>query len=342
MTLILGCSKEGTAPKPGSLDPGAQTGWGPFGPPGYPMHQDQPSWSAAGEIAYRDNGVTSIDSLTGAFQVDPDLAGIWILDPQNGQRRKVLPDGYSPVWSPDGQQIAFVRAGQIYVADRDGSNVRQVTSNGENSSPSWHPDGTRILYDSYSSGSYDIWAIGVDGTNPARICSPVQGDRRLGAWNPDGIGILAAWYSGEFGDFADLYSVDSNCRSEHLTEGEFSMVGQPRYSPDGGQVAVTLRLKDKVTPQVWVMSPDGMGARPVTPLGGWNPAWSPDGKSVVFARPALELSHAHGVLWTVNLKDGSTRQITNWWPQATVRQLAGTPKFERLDGPFDMVRRWQR
>lgn len=47
----------------------------------------------------------------------------------------------SPTFSPDGRKIAFVsrRSGrkQIYVMDVDGSNVRQLTSDGNNDMPDW-------------------------------------------------------------------------------------------------------------------------------------------------------------------------------------------------------------
>ena len=47
----------------------------------------------------------------------------------------------SPAWSPNGRHLAFVssRAGrnQVFTVDRDGRNVRQVTKDGNNSTPNW-------------------------------------------------------------------------------------------------------------------------------------------------------------------------------------------------------------
>jgi TolB protein len=47
----------------------------------------------------------------------------------------------SPAWSPNGRHLAFVssRAGrnQIFTVDRDGRNVRQITKDGNNSTPNW-------------------------------------------------------------------------------------------------------------------------------------------------------------------------------------------------------------
>ncbi len=50
---------------------------------------------------------------------------------------------YSPSWSPDGEQIAFVRSdgitGDIYVVNADGSGLVQLTYGGVDSQPDWGP-----------------------------------------------------------------------------------------------------------------------------------------------------------------------------------------------------------
>ena len=56
-----------------------------------------------------------------------------------------------PVWSPNGQQIAFeVHWGMdinLFVMDADGSNQRVLTPHPEmDRSPHWHPDGKRIAF----------------------------------------------------------------------------------------------------------------------------------------------------------------------------------------------------
>ena len=58
----------------------------------------------------------------------------------------------TPRWSPDGKRIAFLAnrdgAVQVYVADADGGNVRQVTSLHRGVQPpfEWSPDGSKVAY----------------------------------------------------------------------------------------------------------------------------------------------------------------------------------------------------
>ena len=55
-----------------------------------------------------------------------------------------------PAWSPDGTKLAFASdrdgAPQIYVANRDGSNVVKVTSKARSGTPAWGPDGRKLVY----------------------------------------------------------------------------------------------------------------------------------------------------------------------------------------------------
>jgi Tol biopolymer transport system component len=110
---------------------------------------------------------------------------------------RVGPDG-GPFFSFDGTRIAFrgrpLQAGaelddyrallkeglwrptelELFVMDRDGSNLRQVTRlGGANFAPSWHPDGKRLIFSSNSHNpkgrNFDLFLINVDGTGLQRI-----------------------------------------------------------------------------------------------------------------------------------------------------------------------------
>ena len=74
----------------------------------------------------------------------------------------------TPVWSPDGERIAFVSGGNlnsdIYVMNADGSGITRLTHNNDASirRPAWSPDGERIAF-SRRDGNGDIYVMNVDG-----------------------------------------------------------------------------------------------------------------------------------------------------------------------------------
>ncbi len=77
----------------------------------------------------------------------------------------------------------FVRPGtlEIFVMDADGSNKRQVTSNGAaNFGPFFHPDGERIIFSSNlhepDGRNFDLYLINVDGTGLERVTTHPEFD----------------------------------------------------------------------------------------------------------------------------------------------------------------------
>jgi Tol biopolymer transport system component len=59
---------------------------------------------------------------------------------------------WSPVWSPDGEQIAFLSFSddgneEIYIMNADGSNIERLTNNQSTEGyPVWSPDGKSIAF----------------------------------------------------------------------------------------------------------------------------------------------------------------------------------------------------
>jgi Tol biopolymer transport system component len=116
--------------------------------------------------AFDDQAVLSPDDRSLAFvSTRGGHANIWLLDLASRKLRDLTAGSsgdFRPAWSPDGQWIAFssdrngvrqhlnfavIDTTQIYVMRRDGSEVRRLsTEAGTAGSPSWSPDGSRVVY----------------------------------------------------------------------------------------------------------------------------------------------------------------------------------------------------
>jgi TolB protein len=95
-------------------------------------YADRPTWSPApyNEIAFSARSGPGFD--------------IRVLNIATGETRQITfgeGTNESPAWSPNGRHLAFssTRAGrlQIFTVDRDGRNLRQITREGNNQTPSW-------------------------------------------------------------------------------------------------------------------------------------------------------------------------------------------------------------
>jgi TolB protein len=97
----------------------------------------------------------------------------------------------SPAVSSDGKRVAMIlsKGGNpdLYVADADGGNVRQLTrTREEESSPCWSPDNRTICYVSRQNSIAGLYTISADGGAPKRLPTPGAPTPTEPDWSPDG------------------------------------------------------------------------------------------------------------------------------------------------------------
>lgn len=80
-------------------------------------------------------------------------------------------------------RIAFVRGGDIFTIQPNGTDLRRLTSNGQSSHPRWSPSGNLIAF--VRSGN--LWLMNADGSHPDQIGrgAPAFTDARP-TWSPNG------------------------------------------------------------------------------------------------------------------------------------------------------------
>ena len=115
---------------------------------------------------------------------DPDFSGVMAASPVTGESRPVVQGGSAPSWSPDGTRLAYSWEGDIYTADRAGSDTRRLTDVElqRDSSPDWSPDGGRMAF---TRTRVPIYCPGIGYPVEANVIGTNGDDRLEGTSGPD-------------------------------------------------------------------------------------------------------------------------------------------------------------
>jgi len=278
----------------------------------------RPAWQPVERALPGDDGgtstlvVTGFDSRFGLYTLRSDGTGRTPLAPgeqdANGIQGKLSPDGRFVVYS------RFERQG-IFVLDRSTGVSTRVTD-GLDGSPSWSPDGTKIVFHRWFGGSkFDIYAVGADGSNPTRLTDD-PADKRTPAWSPDGTRIAFTRCCPY-----DVWVMKADGTSAvNLTGGDGGL--DPAWSPDGARIAFG---DGPSNAGVVVMNADGSNPVLLDPEGRF-PAWSRDGRRIAFEHAGtdalLVMSADGGTVTRLGWEDG---RRPDWGP---VDAVSGPPDDE--------------
>ena len=193
--------------------------------------------------------VWSPDSRFLATEVRLDREGgrIVVADVVTGSARVVTPPGlvaHSPLWSPDGNWIAFAKTGTVRslaVIRTDGSDMRTISGDivGVAGPDTWSPDGTWIYFDA----------------------NPTLGNRRDN-------GVYRANVPGGF--------------SQLLVGGGVALdtAFAPASSPDGTLMVFITPRSDGFGTDLYIANSDGSGAHRLLERAT-NDGWSADGRYIL-------------------------------------------------------------
>lgn len=192
-----------------------------------------------------------------------------------------------------GGQVAFMRAGRVWVIGADGTSERALTETlfYKTERPlTWTTDGRRVLFWNHSPVGWDIWAVTVDGGQTANLTRVASGGCRSPASSPDG-----KWIAFLRDNPEGLYLMDAaGTAARRLTDRAFRDE-RPSWSPDGHRLAYCVLEENGM----FVHRFDLAAGRAVRVVGGSSPAWSPDGSRLLFVgvrdnRPTLLLVSPEG------------------------------------------------
>jgi tricorn protease len=213
-------------------------------------------------------------------------------------------------------QIAFVYAGDIWVAPKTGgAAVRLSSPRGEESFPKFSPDGKTIAFSGNYDGNVDIYTVPVAGGLPQRVTHHGAPDRVID-WYPDGKSILYATTMTSFKDrFNQLYKINATGGLPEklpMPYGEFGAM-----SPDANAIVFTTisvdfrtwkRYRGGMNPDLWHLDLTTLRARNLTksPAAESIPMWH--GNKIYFLSDRDANKRFN--LWSLDLGNDRFKQVT--------------------------------
>jgi serine/threonine protein kinase len=270
---------------------------------------------------YRSIGLTQ-DGKTFTTVQAQGLVNLWVVPEGNSSKAVRLPTGnigfYSSAgnnlsWAPDGRLVFVSNEGglaDIWIADPDGHNRKQLTLNGAaNFAPVVSGDGRYIVFVTWRDGKRNLWRINLDGSNPVRLTSGLAD--AYPSVSPDGRWVI---YTAQEGVKPTLWkvSIDGGTPvqvSDHVATSA-------AVSPDGRFIAYSYpESRDPFAPpnRLSVVTFEGgaivktfefVGSGTVLPVL----QWAQDGKSIFYTVSTNNVTN----IWSQSLDGGPPKQTTNF------------------------------
>jgi Tol biopolymer transport system component len=198
-------------------------------------------------------------------------------------------DGDStPVVSPDGNTIAFVRGtvsggADIFLCDLTGANPRRLTFDDHAiRGITWTRDGQDLMYTGDRAGGWKVWRVPSYGGSPRDLIIAGR-DASYVTAAPAGNRLVYTVSATVSSIWRGSLGKRDAAGEDHPVIRSSGRESYPRYSPDGKRIA---DISDQTGhEEIWLCDADGGNRVQVTHLNGPDLArvrWSPEGKLLIF------------------------------------------------------------
>jgi Ca2+-binding RTX toxin-like protein len=199
----------------------------------------------------------------------------------DGSDQKVVPNtefSDQPAFSADGNRIAFVSDGDIWIVSPSGAGLRNLTKSPDNleAEPTWSPDGTEIAFERTVDGNTDVYvARSTDAGGVRRLTTDTNFDG-YPVWSPDG-DLIAFTSNRRLGYGIHTIPADGSSTETFIVSTSVINVYQ-QWFPDGSKLAYQSQN------ELWVADRDGSNQTQLTngATTYFGMSVSPDGTKIAF------------------------------------------------------------
>ncbi len=275
-----------------------------------------------------DYGSVSVSADSGTIvttRVDT-ISSLWSLNPQTRELKQLTAENKNLMGnagisqSPAGETLYSKITGRdvnIFSLDESGTSERQLTSNaGVNVGAATTPDGRFILFSSNRGGSYALWRMNSDGSDPKQLTSEQSVVDSYPQSTRDSKTVIFTRQTSDGGKMRLMkVSINGGEAAPLLPDLTRSNV-MPRLSPDGSRIAYHAFDYDEKSAifhsALRVAAFDGDSVRDPEKgmefdLDAKDYRWSPDGKSINFIDKT-----ASDNIWQLFVENGTKKPLTNF------------------------------
>ncbi len=251
---------------------------GPFGILEGVVQSANRGWSGfdSGAAMYSFSETGSLVYLPGGMYPDEQHSLVWVdregtIEPLGAPKLSYI----APRLSPDGRRVAVFTgqsAQDIWVYDISRDTMTLLASEGDHAFPSWTPDGSRVAFNSSTTGGpWNLsWRL-ADLSGPVERLTTSPDVQMAPTPSPDGKTLAFA----SRGDIWTL-SPGEDATPRRLTQTQF-YEHAPAFSPDGTWLAYT--SNETGQNEVYVQAYPGPR---ISTDGGRSPAWASDGRELFY------------------------------------------------------------
>jgi TolB protein len=243
-------------------------------------------------------------------QLGPGHKEIFVMD-YDGQRPVQITNNnsinLSPVWSPDGSQLAYVSfvsgRPEIRLVDADGRRSRVFAREGDlNSAPEWAPDGKSMVYSVSRDGNSELVRISLSNNRITRLTNHPAIDTAP-AFAPTGREIA---FTSDRSGGPQIYVMDADGSNVRRVTRQGNYNESAAWSPRGNLLAYCSRVEGRF--HLMLLDLASGRVRQVTRGGSnnENPRFSADGMHMVFS------SNRTGIyqIYAMDLNGANVRRLT--------------------------------
>lgn len=254
----------------------------------------------ADELVFRYTGEPGIARTKLAFVSEQGGSReLYVMDYDGHGPRQVTADGFinlMPRWWPDRRSLVFTsyrtrsRQDIVQLELATGKRTTLTSTEGLNITPSPSPDGSLLAFASSREGNSEVYVLNMQTRALQRLTFDPGGDLSP-TWSPSGR-ELAFVSDRRGGPQVYLMGVDGSNVRRLTYDGDYNAA--PAWSPKGDWIAYVCRTPDRQY-KLCLITPDGQKRLQITTGTGVDdsPAWSPDGRHLVFSSTAEGKSHIY-------------------------------------------------